>query len=117
MRFFSRVVGFRNDLDAYLSELHECEKVYFNYLVVKFSHAADNLLEGCIKLGLNVIRIGRPATVKDIHREYTLDALLSNHESVQVFRQKAEEMKDEAKSKYAMARRDLEDVELIASLF
>ena len=86
-------------------------------LATAFSNvAADNLLEGCIKLGLNVIRIGRPATVKDIHREYTLDALLSNHESVQVFRQKADEMKNEAKSKYAMARRDLEDVELIASL-
>lgn len=44
--------------------------------------AADNLLEGVMKLGLRVVRIGRPATVRPELWPATLDALVENHPDV-----------------------------------
>ncbi|CAM9114212.1 unnamed protein product [Scytosiphon promiscuus] len=44
--------------------------------------AADNLLEGALQLGLNAVRIGRPATVRPTLWHATLDALVENHPEV-----------------------------------
>ena len=38
--------------------------------------ATDNILNGLIDLGINVVRLGRPANVRSVLWDYTLDALL-----------------------------------------
>lgn len=38
--------------------------------------ATDNILDGLINLGVNVVRVGRPANVRSVLWNYTLDALL-----------------------------------------
>lgn len=41
--------------------------------------ATDNLTEGLISIGLNVVRVGHPGKVKPSVREFTLDGLVLNH--------------------------------------
>ena len=44
--------------------------------------AADNLLEGVLRLGLRAVRIGRPATVRPALWDATLDAMVEKHPGV-----------------------------------
>jgi hypothetical protein len=88
-------------------------------LAVAFSNvAADNLLEGCLRLGLNAVRVGRAATVRPELRNHTLDALLANHESVATFKKKLEGARQAGlpTTEIQAARRDLEDAELLAAI-
>ena len=41
--------------------------------------ACDNLVEGLLRLGLNVVRVGHPSKVAEPLREHTLEAHLSRH--------------------------------------
>ena len=43
--------------------------------------AADNLLEGLILLGVNVVRFGRPANVRESLWDYTVDSRLQKRSS------------------------------------
>ena len=43
--------------------------------------AADNLLEGCIKLGVDVVRFGRPVNVRSSLWNHTIDARLQQRNS------------------------------------
>jgi len=88
-------------------------------LAVAFSNvAADNLLEGCLRLGLNAVRVGRAATVRPELRNHTLDALLANHESVATFKKKLEGARASglANTEIQAARRDLQDAEMMAAI-
>ena len=86
-------------------------------LAVAFSNvAADNLLEGCLRLGLNAVRVGRAATVRPELRNHTLDALLVNHESVSTFKKKLEATRGASAREFQAAKRDLEDAELMAAV-
>lgn len=88
-------------------------------LAVAFSNvAADNLLEGCLRLGLNAVRVGRAATVRPELRNHTLDALLANHESVATFKKKLEGARQagSTSTEIQAAKRDLEDAELLAAV-
>jgi hypothetical protein len=67
------------------------------------------IVTGCLRLGLNAVRVGRAATVRPEFRNHTLDALIANHESVTTFRKKAEAAKALSSKEYHAARRDLED--------
>ena len=64
---------------------------------------------GCLRLGLNAVRVGRAATVRPELRNYTLDAMLTNHESVATFKKKLEGARGSSAKELQAARRDLED--------
>ena len=49
--------------------------------------AADNILEGLLRLGMNVVRIGRPAKVRSALRKYTLDGMLDTDPELLLARQ------------------------------
>ena len=86
-------------------------------LAVAFSNvAADNLLEGCLRLGLNAVRVGRAATVRPELRNHTLDALLMQHQSVSTFKKKLEAARGSTSREVQAAKRDLEDAELMAAV-
>lgn len=86
-------------------------------LAVAFSNvAADNLLEGCLRLGLNAVRVGRAATVRPELRNHTLDALLMQHQSVTTFKKKLEAVRGSTARDVQAAKRDLEDAELMAAV-
>lgn len=86
-------------------------------LAVAFSNvAADNLLEGCLRLGLNAVRVGRAATVRPELRNHTLDALLMQHQSVSTFKKKLEASRGSTSREVQAAKRDLEDAELMAAV-
>lgn len=54
-----------------------------------YTHTAPSLpFSGCLRLGLNAVRVGRAATVRPELRNFTLDAMLVNHESVSTFKTK-----------------------------
>ncbi|KAM3576755.1 hypothetical protein VYU27_001350 [Nannochloropsis oceanica] len=86
-------------------------------LAVAFSNvAADNLLEGCLRLGLKAVRVGRAATVRPELRNHTLDALLMQHESVNTFKKMLEASRGSTSREVQAAKRDLEDAELMAAV-
>ena len=61
--------------------------------------AADNLLEGCIKLGVNVVRFGRPVNVRSSLWNHTIDARLQQR-TVWI---RARQQLDEAVEHYRLA--------------
>jgi len=63
--------------------------------------AADNLLEKMVDAGLNVVRLGHPARVAERLREYSLDLLVENDESMEV----ARDMLKEAEQLFRQAGR------------
>lgn len=72
-------------------------------------------LSGCLRLGLNAVRVGRAATVRAELRNHTLDALMAEHESVETFKNRLEEAKSRSVRERYAARRDLEDAGRLAA--
>lgn len=70
-------------LVAYQPRLARCALPTSQVMATAFSNvAADNLLEGVLRLGMRAVRIGRPATVRPTLWHATLDALVENHPDV-----------------------------------
>jgi hypothetical protein len=53
--------------------------------------------------------LGRAATVRPELRDFTLDAMLANHESVVAFKKKVEGARGKSAREVQAAKRDLED--------
>lgn len=66
--------------------VHQCRNIspHTKVLATAFSNVgADNLAEAVLKLGLKIVRIGKPSAVTEALWEYTLDAAIGRDDQAQ----------------------------------